>query len=78
MNNILEPLILNIEIIDKQHKLIHDTLLKLRSGNITTSQSLSDLLVYITEHFDTEEQLCIKYSFPNTEKMKYLHILMQI
>ncbi len=64
----------DIDIINQQHENISLTLQKLRNNTITDTQTLSDLLLYITEHFDTEEKLCIKYDFDKTKLMQDLHL----
>ena len=67
------------EVIDSQHKRLFELVGNigrtcLEGGDVATlSETLDFLLQYVVQHFNDEESLQIKYSFPEYEYHKKLH-----
>ncbi len=69
----------NIEEIDKQHKQLIDIINKLfnafseGTAEAIIPEIIEELTDYTQSHFKTEEELFIKYNYPDTKKHKDKH-----
>lgn len=69
----------NIEVIDEQHKMLVNTINKLYdamnagSGVAMLDETFKNLAEYTTDHFATEEELMVKFGYPDYAEHKKEH-----
>ncbi len=69
-----ESFSVGIDLIDKQHQKLFDTINNYHNEHSDTEESLNKLLAYIDFHFRTEEDFFHKFDYPHTAEHVAQHL----